>query len=70
METMEAKNKAFLVENESAIDRLRLSNEKAIGELRTDVEKNINSITMRMIGVVSLGVAVLAVFITILQFFT
>ena len=58
METIEAKNKAALAENESAIDRLVASNERFI-----------NTITMRMIGVVGLGVAILAVFITILQFF-
>ena len=60
METMEANNKVALAENESAIDRFRLSNEKAIGELRTDMEKNVNSITIRMIGIVALGVAILA----------
>ena len=53
METMEAKNKAFLTENESAIDRLRLSNEKAIERLRT-------TIFLQMVGVVGAGVAILA----------
>ena len=33
------------------------------------MEKNVNSLTMRMIGVVGLGVAVLGLFIAYLQFF-
>ena len=44
METMEAKNKAFLVENVAAIDRLQSSNEKAIGGLRSDHEKAIGEL--------------------------
>ena len=62
-----------LAQNESAIDRLVASNEKAIGDLRVDygnlradMEKSINSLTMRMIGMVTL----LGGFITILRFFT
>ena len=56
METMEAKNKDFLTENESAIDRLRLSNEKAIERLRM-------TISIQMVGVVGAGVAILALII-------
>ena len=80
MKTMKANNEATLAKNESAIDRLRTDiektfgglrtdNEKAIGGLRTDMEKSINTITMRVIGVVGFGVAFLAIFIAILQFF-
>ena len=58
MKTMKANNEATLAKNESAIDRLR-----------TDMEKSINTITMRVIGVVGFGVAFLAIFIAILQFF-
>ena len=61
-------------DNEKAIGGLRTDNEKAIGglrtdfgnlrtdfgDLRTDMEKNVNSITIRMIGIVALGVAILA----------
>ena len=53
METVEANNKTALAENESAIDRFRLSNEKAIGELRT-------TIFIQMVSVVAAGVAILA----------
>ena len=76
MKTMKANNEATLAKNESAIDRLRTDiektfgglrtdNEKAIGGLRTDMEKNVNTITMRVVGIVTL----LGVFIAILQFF-
>ena len=44
METMEAKNKTFLVENVAAIDRLRLDYEKAIDRLRLDYEKAIGGL--------------------------
>ena len=56
-------------ESVKAIGGLRTDNKKAVGELRTDIEKSINSITMRVIGVVALGVALMAVFIAYLQFF-
>ena len=80
VKTMKAHNEATLAKNESAIDRLRTDiekalgglrtdNERAVGGLRTDMEKNVNSITMRVIGVVGFGVAFLAIFIAILQFF-
>ena len=76
MKTMKANNEATLAKNESAIDRLRTDiektvgglrtdNEKAIGGLRTDMEKSVNTITMRVVGIVAL----LGVFIAILQFF-
>ena len=65
MRTMKANNEATLAKNESAIDRFRADNEKAIGGLRTDMEKNVNTITMRVVGIVTL----LGVFIAILQFF-
>ena len=66
---MKADNEAPLAKNESAIDRLVASNEKAIGELRTDMEKNMNTITMRIIGVITLAVGLQGVFIAYLQFF-
>ena len=56
METIEANNKAAHAENESASERLRTDFEK----LRTETEKSVNSITIRMIGIVALGVAILA----------
>ena len=49
VKSMEANNRADLAENKSATD-----------QLRTDIEKSVNSITLRMIGIVGLGVAILA----------
>ena len=66
MKAMKAENREAIAKNESAIDRLVASNEKAIGDLRTDMEKTANSLTMRMIGMVTL----LGGFITVLRFFT
>ena len=66
MKSMRAENREAIAKNESAIDRLVASNEKAIGDLRTDMEKTANSLTMRMIGMVTL----LGGFITVLRFFT
>ena len=71
MKTMKSDNELTLSKTEAAIKQLQSSNEKsigglrtdhekAIGELRTDMEKNVNSITIRMIGIVALGVAILA----------
>ena len=57
---MEANMKTMKAGTESAIDRLLASNERAIGELRADMKKSINSMTLRMIGIVGLGVAILA----------
>ena len=66
MKAMRAENREAIAKNESAIDRLVASNEKAIGDLRADMEKTANSLTMRMIGMVTL----LGGFITVLRFFT
>ena len=64
---MKADNEVALTKYESAIDRLVASNEKAIAELlkdseklRKDIEKLINTLTIRIIVVVALGFAVLA----------
>ena len=56
MGTMRVENKEALAENQSTADRLQLSFEK----LRTDMEKSVNTITIRVIGVIGLGIALLA----------
>ncbi|MCY4033279.1 MAG: hypothetical protein OXF19_04545 [Hyphomicrobiales bacterium] len=61
METMEAKNKEALDENQSATDRLQLSFE----ELRTDMEKSVHTFTIRTI----VAIGLLGVFIAILHFY-
>ena len=80
MESMEAKNKAFLIENVSTIDRLQSSNEQVIGGLRTDIEKalgkfrtitekNFRFLFLGVAVVVGLGFALLGMFIAYLQLF-
>ena len=54
---MEANMRTMKAESESAIERLR-----------ADMERSVHTITIRMIGVVGLGVAILGGLITVLQF--
>ena len=61
---MEANVRTMKAESDSALSK----NEAAIAGLRTDIEKSINTITMRMIGVITLAIGLLGVFIAYLQF--
>ena len=63
IKTLRADNEVAPTKHEAAIKQLQSSNEKVIGSLRADMEKGINSLTLRMIGMVSLLGVFIAIFL-------